>query len=276
MDRTVTVLLGLIVLLGCVRPAPGAYVDQVLADGPLAYYRLDETGGTDAFDTASAHDGTYEGGVTLGQAGPRPADGFLGFETDNAAPLFNGIDGKVALPTGFLPTGNSARTIEGWFNPDGDESQTFFTYGPNESGGRVSITADADGVAVAVGGHNYGRQDLSLAGWHHAAVVLPNGATESDEWLLYLDGAELTGLSGLAGGPKTIDTTDFNPSIGTASNNNTIWYSGLIDEVAAYDRALSAGEIQDHYEAAVLPEPGMALLGFVALTVLCLNRRRRG
>jgi hypothetical protein len=117
---------------------------------------------------------------------------------------------------------------------------------------------------------------MSLSGWHYAAVVLPDGATRSDEWVLYLDGDPLTGLTTLAGGTSSIDTTDFNPSIGTASNNDTIWYSGLIDEIAVYDAALSSADIQAHFDAAVMPEPGMGILGLVVVMVLCLIRKQRG
>ena len=53
---------------GSLPGAPGAYVDAVLADKPIAFYRLMETSGVTAYDTSgNGHNGTYDGQVTLGQ-----------------------------------------------------------------------------------------------------------------------------------------------------------------------------------------------------------------
>jgi len=51
------------------------YRATVLADTPLAYWRLGETTGTVAHDeTGNGHDGTYIGGYTLGQTGALTGD----------------------------------------------------------------------------------------------------------------------------------------------------------------------------------------------------------
>jgi hypothetical protein len=52
------------------------YIQTVLADSPLRYYRLNETSGTIAHDSGSqAQNGTINGGVTLGQTGLLPSTG---------------------------------------------------------------------------------------------------------------------------------------------------------------------------------------------------------
>ncbi len=79
----------------------GYYARQVMADRPVAYYRLDETSGTIARNAGHrrAPHGTYmnfglgNGPGNIGQAGPRPTDTIdgrplLGFEPDNRAPYF--------------------------------------------------------------------------------------------------------------------------------------------------------------------------------------------
>jgi hypothetical protein len=50
--------------------AAGASYDEVILAEPslVAYYRLDETSGTVARDSKGSHDGSYEGGVELGDA----------------------------------------------------------------------------------------------------------------------------------------------------------------------------------------------------------------
>ena len=64
--------------------------------GLVSYWNLNEIGGTTAADSVPGdvldgnNIGTYFGsGVTLGEAGPRPANGFLGFGVDNRAPCFS-------------------------------------------------------------------------------------------------------------------------------------------------------------------------------------------
>ena len=71
----------------------GDYSDAVLADNPLAYYRLDETAGTTATNIGSGVgiNGTYVneniglGGYTLGQDGPQSPE-FPGLEATNRSP----------------------------------------------------------------------------------------------------------------------------------------------------------------------------------------------
>jgi arylsulfatase A-like enzyme len=229
------------------RSARAGYVDAILADSPLAYYRLNETAGVNAADAAGANTGTYQAGVALGTAGPRPVDGFSGFSTANIAPTFDAsATDFIAMPAGFLPTGGSPRTIEGWFFDNGSGVQTFFSYGPDATGDRVTITAQNGSVAVAVSGHNFGKTGLGLSpGWHHLAAALPDYLNQSNRFRLYVDGAELTGLANLAGSPRTVTSVDSNQRIGRSSGAGA--YSGQIDEIAVYDRELSAGDIQRHF-----------------------------
>lgn len=53
-----------------------AYEDEVLADNPITYFRLDETGGaTTANDLGSANnDGTYQNAPTQGVTSPITSD----------------------------------------------------------------------------------------------------------------------------------------------------------------------------------------------------------
>lgn len=229
------------------------YSDIALGNVPLGYWRLNETsfgGSGDATDASlEGNDGTYTntGAITLAQPGPRPGSGFLGFEAGNNAPDFAGSgSGRVVLPGGFLPTGTSPRTIMGWFNGTSSTVQNFFNYGQDAQARRMSVTAGNNRVAVAVHSHNYGIDGLSLpAGWHHLAVSLPPGSTQSDEWRFFVDGAERTSEAGdIAGSVQTINTVDsggrrIGPNVG-----------GRIDEVAVFDRALSADQVTRHHRLA--------------------------
>src|SRR5215471_5997902 len=86
------------------------YKDQVIADGAIAYWRLDELSGTTAVDIIGGNNGTISGGVTLGQTGAL-ADG-------NKAMAFDGSSGKIAVPNGaYKQFGTGPLTIEAWAKP---------------------------------------------------------------------------------------------------------------------------------------------------------------
>lgn len=151
----------------------------------------------------------------------------------------------LSASVNLLPLGNQARTLAGWFNTEEDTNQSYIAYGKNSRGNRVSITANNDSVSVAVNGHKYGVSELGLqAGWHHVAVVLPEGATESDEWLIYIDGVLMQNLETLAGSKQTINTIGEWAYIGRSDNH---FYEGLIDQVIICNYAMDENDILELY-----------------------------
>jgi hypothetical protein len=91
----------------------GPYRSAVTADRPEASWRLgDAAGASQALDTAGGPPGTYVGGVTRGVTGALTADG------DTAA-SFNGVDGHIALPSGFSDFTGGV-TLEAWVKPTGN------------------------------------------------------------------------------------------------------------------------------------------------------------
>jgi hypothetical protein len=69
----------------------GAAVDRILADKPVAYYRLDEMEGPRAIDCSGSNlDGIYEPGVVFFLEGPSSSDHCLAGETNRAVHLAGG------------------------------------------------------------------------------------------------------------------------------------------------------------------------------------------
>src|SRR4051812_48718243 len=56
------------------------YRAAVLADNPVSYWRLDETGGTTASDQQGANPGTIQGAVTLNQPGAMTGEAAMSFD----------------------------------------------------------------------------------------------------------------------------------------------------------------------------------------------------
>ena len=192
----------------------------------------------DADDVVGTFDGTLSGGAVFDTSDPIEG---------TAALSLGGTDEAVDLSThlaGF-PLGGSARTIAGWFNPsDGThQHQSFFTYGQRVTGQRFSVTADRTAVSVAVGGHNWGVDSLSLSDdWHHVAATYEAGGA-SDSIKIYLDGVLQTSAT-LAGSPQAMNTTAGVAAfarIGRSDDNR--YYAGSIDDVRLYDVALTAEEV---------------------------------
>jgi hypothetical protein len=137
--NSITVLLTMILLNShLAQCVAGTYSSAVLADGPVAYYRLGETSGTVAANSSAngaTLDGTYVNfGVsqpsphtpsTIGQPGPRPGDlsglnSIQGFESDNIG-IRSGANGtapstsaQVEVPDNSLLDITGALTLEAW------------------------------------------------------------------------------------------------------------------------------------------------------------------
>ena len=142
--NSITVLLTMILLNShLAQCVAGTYSSAVLADGPVAYYRLGETSGSVAANSSangSALDGAYTNfgasqtlpstPSSMNQFGPRPGDSsgsntILGFESDNIGirsgananaqveiPDNNLLDitGTAPVPPGYTP----GLTLEAW------------------------------------------------------------------------------------------------------------------------------------------------------------------
>ena len=97
------------------------YPATLLADGPLACWRLNEISGTVANDATGAFNGTYASGATLGVAGPRPPV-FAGFETTNTGAEFyyGTANSYVTVPALNLRT--NTVTFLAWLYPIGSQA----------------------------------------------------------------------------------------------------------------------------------------------------------
>lgn len=230
-----------------VAPAVPDYNATVLADVPVAYWKLNETSGTAAADSSgNALAGTYTGGYTLGSAPPSNAPG---------AVLLNGSSGYVNCGTPAALNLTAAWTLEAWI---------YLTATPNGSGiiseaytgsGNVLYalafsTAAAGGGSTLMCGFYTGSAWKAVAGptpslnaWHHA-VATWDGTT----LLLYLDGAQVA---------------SFAPGVAPVAGNNGIYlgrrwdtttspyFPGRIAAAAIYGSALSAARVSAHYSAGI-------------------------
>jgi len=239
---------------------PVTYAANILFDGPLAFYRFEETSGTVATNSGttggnaiySEGDETTagEGGIPVEartDAGPRPPE-FVGFEASNRGATFDGVDDWIDTRNQYLQ-GKSAFTLEYWVRPK--RTNEFGEVGP----GRVALVGQND--AIEYGFITPGTIQIWTAGggsldtaytfpddtWHHVATIA-NGTTIQN----FFDGA-LVGTGGTATG--NYGTSIYNVHIGGAGGFDAAgnWFTGQMDEVAIFDKAIPADRVAAHYRA---------------------------
>ena len=218
---------------------PNFYSGRVVQSQPVAYWRLGETSGAVATSSGTlgvSAKGAYQNGVALGVAGPR-SPALDGFEPDNAAAEFDGLDDFVGGPTGLLDN-RSSFTMAGWIRPTGPQGPRTGLFGENDAVEFGFINATTIELWTPVGQIDtaYPFPDNE---WHHVVAVGTGRALE-----LYYDGnlAASTPGSVASYGASGFDFNIGGGGVFDASGNP---FLGQIDEVAVWDRALTAGEIGD-------------------------------
>ena len=240
-----------------VLAAPKAYPAAVIASSPMAYWRLNETAGTTAYDYAGYQNGFYSK-VTLDQEGYSPLDG-------DRAVLFSGEGSYVGQISGtainFQGT-NVSFTIECWAKgPEGLADETSLVA---KGTGADGTTANEQFALDIVNGKyrmmTRGNNNSVYAAeaevgpngaWQHIVGVYDQSQPEAPQIRIYVDGV----LSGSGAGRPAenggLRASTSPVSIGSKRLGNSPAYNatfnGLIDEVAIYDSALTEEAILAHY-----------------------------
>jgi len=220
-----------------------AYVQTVLADRPLAYWRLEEASGTAAKDELGQHDCTW----TTPPVGVSSASPQLGraASLDGVNTVLNcgTLDDKIA-------TGTASYSIEAWItvrSPDMGKfrwllgHETFF---PMRSG--VSVYVDS-GRYLCAERYVSGAQADYVAGWAPLGsgwshIVVTWSAQGS---LVYVNGH--IGTPGLQSSATAQIPAGLSFNWGSGGGN----FDGAMDELALYDAVLSPAQILAHYKAGV-------------------------
>jgi len=251
------------------RHCVAAYSDVVLADSPIAYWKLDETSGTTATNDGSlgtSANATYIGGHTKGEASIAGGTG--------TSVLFSGGYVSPGHVNGINRSGPfTQKTIELWFRANSVAGrQVLFEQG----GGIRGLNIYLDGADLYVAGWNRANDDGGgpAAPWGTPTpifVTLFGAVTTNTEYhvVLVMNGdssgtnGTITGyLNGVPFGQQTGVGLlwNHNPAvIGDATagtrfhDNNTETnnrdFDGHIDEVALYNTALTQPQVLLHFQA---------------------------
>ncbi|MGI6337898.1 MAG: LamG domain-containing protein [Bacteroidales bacterium] len=202
-----------------------------LQNGLVAYWPFDETAGLTAYDSTSNNFDLTIAGATINQVGS--GDGKRSYSFDGVDDYVGNIDTlEFTMPfTISLMMRTSSTT--GYQSPLGNFHWTGQGYDfiRNQTTGRIEFT-----IRNSVSGSTYVRSTTNVAdnSWHHIAAT----------W----DGANIRIF--VDGGQEAFSECNYAPNyhnsnrfiIGTREIGDN-YFEGGIDNVAIYNRALTAGEI---------------------------------
>lgn len=223
-------------------------VPTKLNSGLVGYWTLD---GKDTVWTSATAATTLDrsgrgltGTLTFLERAFAPSVGKIG-----QAITFNNTSSYINLPEVYSP-GTGDMTVSAWINDRGLKLQgiysDFSVAGSSFVFLRLStsntlnfLTQDGTNQASITG-----NTVMALNTWYHV-VGVKTGNTVS----VYVNGvSDATPVTNSSQGAVVID--DGNPpSIGRQSNSNVQFFNGMIDDVRVYNRALTAAEIKQLYQA---------------------------
>lgn len=206
-------------------------------DGPIAAYPFDEGEGSVAHDVAREHDGAIEGAEWT--------DGFFGGALSFDG---NGEDSILILAAADLDL-TDAFTLEAWVRPAGSGEEEPVITKESGEGSSYALFAGGEEAGVPEGAIDSGEESEARAAaaeaipaeeWSHLALTL-----DGEDLKLYVEG-ELK---------ETVPAATAEPSGGDLRIGGHAalaqYFSGLVDEVRIYDRALNEEEIGDDRETAI-------------------------
>jgi hypothetical protein len=216
--------------------------------GLVGYWSFEEATGTKATDFS----GNGNTGTLTDMANPATATSGWGSGRLGGGLNFDGVDDYVNAgdPSSGVLDFSGAFTVSHWINP-GNSIDTFsinkrlsgvvigydFLIGPVSTAGqaqfRLQDSITGEGNSNTATGLNDGK-------WHHLV-----GVFTGTQILIYKDGSAVGSPVSYAPAGNFLNTTVFN----IAARAGASFYTGKIDEVRIYSRALSAAEITKLYQS---------------------------
>lgn len=233
-----------------------AYAQEVMRDGASHYWRLGESSGSTAADSAATNDGTYGSSVGRGAAGAIAGD------SNRAADLGTSTNGWIQ--TGERSLARNYFSIETWIKASSSDRGRIVGFGSSSSLTGTSSSKDRHLYLDGQGRLNFGvypgdervvrsSQSYTDSRWHH--VVATMGA---DGMRLYVDGNQVASSA-----QDTVGQNYFGywriggDTLGGWPNQPSgDYYGGLVDEVAIYPRPMSAATVREHYQLGGGADPG--------------------
>jgi alpha-tubulin suppressor-like RCC1 family protein len=231
---------------GATLASTSTYAQTILGDTPQAYWRLDELSGTTFADsTGRGNTGTLNSGVTLGAPGAIASD-----PTDTSVLLgtATGVHINVASPPAISTTGGVS--LEAWVNPisTAGSGPTVVSLNASSNLGTYNLTVTTSGTNAGLVSFRGGISSTQTGIISSAAGAAPNG-----QWSYLVGTFDGTTMKLYVNGTLVTSHTA-SASLGQALTSATLGGNNLqgdLDEVAVYGYALTASQVQAHFNASI-------------------------
>lgn len=229
-----------------------AYQAEVLADSPIAYWRLEETSGSTVVDEVGAFNGTRTG-ATMGAAG-----------AVGTAYSFDGVDDHLTVTTlGSFGSNIADSTIEFWIKTT--TTAGCYLLGTFNDGSTMGLQIILNASTAATTDFSasskvtkawirgsvgdrvrqfYMTADIYDGEWHHVALNIGASPITSGQW--FVDGFPVPTVAlQLNGNPDSFANFQYPISIGARNVRGTIggFANVSLDEVAVQSTSLTSGRI---------------------------------
>lgn len=262
------------------------YFDEVMADTPAGYWRLNETGLSTVVDgiitaednSGNNRDGTYQGSPANFEAvGSFPAEAGTAVQLARGASDNPSSGGWIETPSTACPSGTGDWTIEAWVTPRSINQPSFSSTNPADriwytaaTSASLAILEDGTVNFAALAGGNGGNLPstaaLTLNRRNHV-VCVKSGTTGTANWKVYINGSDVSDyVNDVTNGTGDVSMTADTMLWGgfEAAGLRRGAFDGVIDEVAVYHAALSSTRVLAHFNAArglTIPQLGGTRIG---------------
>ncbi|MBN1887616.1 MAG: Ig-like domain-containing protein [Thermoflexales bacterium] len=211
------------------------------AGGRVLWLRLNESGAGDARFV----DDSLEGNAGTCSGSSCPTAGLPGYT--GLAARFDGVDDAIVLSDTLALPARGPLTLMAWIKPQATDLTRTILSGYSQAG-QAWLRIDNGSYEVGSGMTYTARYTVpagDLGQWTHLAGVYDGSA-----WILYRNGEEVS---------RRADTTSTVPvngdwAVGARGDGGGEYFSGLVDEVSVYPRALDDREV-----AAQVQRPGFKM-----------------
>lgn len=209
----------------------------------LAHYAFDEASGTIADNSGSL--GSANDGTLLNEAA-FTASGVLGGGLS--------LSGSGYVNAGYSPiAGTTTRTVNVWVKTQTTTLSTLISFGLNGAGTKWDVDIDGvnGGVAeLGVGGARSVGSGTAVndGAWHLLTAVLPSGATNLNQTLIYVDGVfQYTPNVSKPVNTTSGATTFFNIGDFVNTTGTRQYVTGTLDDVSIWNSGFSATQVEALY-----------------------------
>jgi hypothetical protein len=259
------IAIAILLLPSALQAATAKYQAQIALSAPILYYQFNEaTGAAVNYGSLGAtFNATYVGAPTR-QVATLAGDTGVAFSTGS-----DYLESLAVAPVGL--TGNPTFSAEALFFVPSNGTcglwAPFLHWGPSptDSGGPTAKSvyfsfSQNDPTAAFAGFYNGGPKSptgsMPRGRWHHLVWVRVGGGTAMVGTTVYIDGQDVTAT--LVQDPNLPSDT-LTPTVGSTAFrvnrardiDGSRYFTGTLDELALYDRTLTAQEVHDHFHEAI-------------------------